>query len=291
MKTLGQVLLEKIQEKNVTLVEVARVSGIKIETLIYMLRDEALPDNSGAQKLAKYFNTDKDFWLKLSEQKNNGNRIMKTHVIMVLDSSGSMEDQVDAVISGFNEFVEEQTKGKDEAFITLYTFNNEVKKRYEEYKAEDTPKLSELVYRTGGTTALMDAAATAILENQDKEYDQTICVFMTDGFENASRLHNREKVNSLITDLEKSNWEFVFMASGQNAWLTAKTIGVRPGHTLSFGGSQDATRDAFTSVSKGIYSKRMAYTTESKDVAITRSMFNKKDYNKQKDHGANNTQA
>jgi hypothetical protein len=91
---------------------------------------------------------------------------MRTHVTFVLDSSGSMSKIRDDTIGGFNTFLEDQRGESGEATVTLYDFNNSVKRVYRGKSIGGTPQLDEETYTPGGRTALHDAIATAITETE-----------------------------------------------------------------------------------------------------------------------------
>ena len=47
----------------------------------------------------------------------------RTNLIFILDESGSMGHLRDAVISGFNEVLQEQQKGEGQVLVNAWTFN------------------------------------------------------------------------------------------------------------------------------------------------------------------------
>jgi hypothetical protein len=50
---------------------------------------------------------------------------MTTHIVMILDRSGSMSFLEDDVIGGFNSFINEQKKIKDNTKVTTVLFDHE----------------------------------------------------------------------------------------------------------------------------------------------------------------------
>jgi hypothetical protein len=78
---------------------------------------------------------------------------MRTHITVVLDSSGSMSSIEEDTKGGFNSFVEDQRDEEEGATVTLYDFNTNVDLVYEEYPVSDAPKLDSDTYTPSGRTA------------------------------------------------------------------------------------------------------------------------------------------
>lgn len=130
---------------------------------------------------------------------------MKTHVTFILDSSGSMAKIRADTIGGFNMFLEDQQDEPGEATVTLYDFNTSVERVYRGKPIENAPTLDEETYTPGGTTALYDAIATAIIETEHRienlsagvRPENVIVVVLTDGLENASETP-QDRVRTLV---------------------------------------------------------------------------------------------
>ena len=154
---------------------------------------------------------------------------MRTHVIFVLDSSGSMSKIRDDTIGGFNTFLEDQQGEPGEATVTLYDFNDSVERVYHGKSIGKAPQLDEETYTPGGQTALHDGIATAITETERRieklpagvRPENVIVVALTDGRENASETP-QDRVRELVEDhREEHDWEFLFIGANQDAALTA----------------------------------------------------------------------
>jgi len=82
---------------------------------------------------------------------------MKTIVNFILDKSGSMEDQRDATISGFNEYIttlKKKTKGK--VLFSLTLFHTNFIRKYVATPLNKIKKLTRRSYNPDGMTALYD---------------------------------------------------------------------------------------------------------------------------------------
>lgn len=167
-----------------------------------------------------------------------------THIIAVLDRSGSMSSVQQDAIGGFNTFLETQKKLKAKATMSVVLFDDQYEPLYNG-KDVDLSKVKELTTSTfvpRGSTALYDAIGKSI-NNYIATFDKTpkssrpdkvLVIIVTDGEENASREYNQEKVNKLITDRKKNKWQFMFLCATEDAFKTGAKLGVSAGNTFQF---------------------------------------------------------
>lgn len=159
----------------------------------------------------------------------------RTHICFVLDKSGSMDVRREAAISGFNEYVEEQKKIKDDTTLSLVLFDTSVVTPIVDQKLEDVQPIGKRDYAPSGCTALYDAVgkAIAITEGKVKSGDRALVVILTDGQENASRqITSADQMKSIVKMKEgEGNWTFTFMGC-EDGWLEqASGMGVAAGNT------------------------------------------------------------
>ena len=124
-----------------------------------------------------------------------------SHIVVILDRSGSMWKIRNDVIGGYNEFISEQQQEPGEATFSLIQFSS-----HDEYsvtqdfvKLSDAQYLNDRNYTPNGNTALLDAVGKGItsvgekLSNMAEEERPTYIIFViyTDGEENDSKEYNK----------------------------------------------------------------------------------------------------
>jgi uncharacterized protein with von Willebrand factor type A (vWA) domain len=142
-------------------------------------------------------------------------RDLKTHIVSILDRSGSMASRANDVIGGYNAFLEEQ-KGLalpgDTWSLTL--FDDEVTRLLDRVPLERVPKLTPETYRVRGSTALYDAIGQTLSPRADalEPDERGVVVIATDGEENASRAWTLDRVKELLDRCERSGaWTVVYL--------------------------------------------------------------------------------
>lgn len=178
-------------------------------------------------------------------------------IINIIDNSGSMGSMIDTAINGFNEFLIEQQKVEGKAVVTTVLFNTKYEKLYEDLDINECYSLNKTNYITGGMTALYDAIGRTIQDEIDKlgnipkeeRPEKYLCIILTDGYENCSKLYDNDKIKSMINEMrEDFNWEFIFLAANEDASLTAQTMGISKGNSYSFANTEDGLRDAYMGI-------------------------------------------
>ena len=198
-----------------------------------------------------------------------------THLEVVLDRSGSMQDIKSDTEGGFNAFLAEQKELPGRCTIALSQFDDV----YEVvYWPTDIQQVSDLVLRPRGSTALLDAmgkSMTAAGEflaglDEDQRPGKVIVVVITDGMENASRGWTREQVFALVMhQTETYGWEFRFLAANQDAIAVGASFGVTKGSAMTYDsahvGASYSSLSASVAVTRGGGSG--AFTQEQRDAA------------------------
>lgn len=185
----------------------------------------------------------------------------KTHIVVVLDRSGSMGSIARPTVEGFNTFLNEQKNAEGEAYITLVQFDD----RYEEnYRFLPVAQANELVlgenFSPRGSTALLDAIGKTIEDlHEELKGEDVVFVIITDGEENASRTYTREAAMRMIETKEKEDgWSFLFLAANQDAIRAGGSIGVKGANAMTFDASTDGVTNMYMSFSANIASYRSA---------------------------------
>lgn len=199
----------------------------------------------------------------------------KTHIICILDRSGSMSSIMNDSIGGFNEFLKQQKELPDEATITVALFDDKYELIYDNVDIKKADELTKDVWFPRGITALYDAICKTINTDKakleklgvEKPAKVLVCV-VTDGYENASRENNIHDVEKLIGDCEKDDWNFIYLAANQDAMNVGKGFGISAGNTYTY----TATTDGVTNMSQKLSFATTSYRSmNTSDASFTTS--------------------
>jgi len=163
----------------------------------------------------------------------------QTHILFVLDESGSMGIVRDKTISGFNEYVTnlKADHTNDDVIFSLVKFNTEFKPVFVSKSLDVMPTLNHSSYSPSGLTALFDAVAygvNTILSGTPDE-DRALVIIITDGEENSSKEFNRDQIFNLIAEKEKTgNWTFTYLGANQDSWLAGGAINIAKGNIANY---------------------------------------------------------
>jgi hypothetical protein len=173
----------------------------------------------------------------------------KSHLIMVLDRSGSMINIKADTEGGFDSMIENLRKeGAENTFVTLVQFDTEYETVYEQKPLAEVPKLN-LVPRGG--TALRDGVGEAIRRGEKfiRPGDNVGVTILTDGGENSSREFSQDAITKLMDAKRAEDWEFNFLGAGPHAWGGAQMLGIGHAHTINYSGVGVDNRAAFAAAS------------------------------------------
>lgn len=167
-------------------------------------------------------------------------------VVFVLDKSGSMSGSEDSTISSFNEYLEKEKKNNYKTRITTILFSDDYSYLY---KGADVSKVSPLTrddYFVGGCTALYDAIGSSINYIDRCDTDKVLFIIITDGYENASKEFDKEKIRRMIKD--HSNYEFVYIGADIDSYSSGGSIGIKSANIANFKKDRKGTSLLFKSV-------------------------------------------
>lgn len=193
-----------------------------------------------------------------------------THIVVVLDRSGSMESVATDTIGSFNSFLSEQKAEPGKATFALYKFNHNVDTSKPK-PLSDVEPLSDKTYQPGGNTALLDATARAIVDTGSyldsmTEADRpgkVIVMILTDGYENASREYSKAKVKEMIEHQQtKYNWQFLFLGANQDAFAEAASIGINCMNAVNVSHSAQGYADGIGFASANVKAYRSGATMD-----------------------------
>ena len=168
-------------------------------------------------------------------------RNMKTSIfnLIIIDESGSMQSIKTAAIDSVNETIQTirsaQKKHEDqEHFVSLVTFNDDVKTIYECVPVDEVKELTAETYQPDCCTALYDAMGISLnaLRKKVAEDDKVLVTVVTDGYENASKEYSGKAIKALVDELKAKGWVFAYIGANQDVEAVAATISIT--NTLRF---------------------------------------------------------
>ena len=129
-----------------------------------------------------------------------------TELVFILDRSGSMSGLERDTIGGFNSMIEKQKKEEGEVVVSTVLFDNESVVIHDRLPLDKVPRMTEREYFPRGCTALLDAVGGAIhhignvhkYARKEDVPEKTLFIITTDGYENASRRYDYDKVRRMI---------------------------------------------------------------------------------------------
>lgn len=173
-----------------------------------------------------------------------------THLIVVVDRSGSMGSIRNEAESGLNELIQANKELGGDCSLSLYEFDNVVRHVYRGPIAA----YGQYILRPGGMTALYDAVGRAIddegsyLRDLEVKPEVVILVVVTDGQENTSHVYNQAQVRNRIKHQEtKYSWEISFLGCGRDVALQAVDLGFDPKKVTIFAGTGQSVNAAYHS--------------------------------------------
>ncbi len=166
-----------------------------------------------------------------------------TEMLFILDRSGSMSGLETETIGGFNGLIKKQKTVEGSAIVSTVLFDDRMEIIHDRTALENVKDLTEKEYYARGCTALLDAVGRSVKHirkvqknlPEEEKPEHTIVVITTDGYENASREYDLEKVKRLIQkQQEKHNWEFMFLGANIDAVAAAGRIGISASRAVRY---------------------------------------------------------
>lgn len=213
----------------------------------------------------------------------------KTHIICILDRSGSMSSIMDDSIGGFNDFLKKQKELPDEATITVALFDNEYELLYDNVDIKKAKELTRNEWFPRGTTALYDAIGKTINSeltrfnkmDVEKPSKVLVCV-VTDGYENASTEYNRDNIKKLIKDCENDDWNFIYLAANQDAFAVGTSFGISAANTFTYSNDSMGVMNMSSTLGDATTTYRSMSTTDRNFKSRSKSLINNEEDSDQK---------
>ena len=209
----------------------------------------------------------------------------RTHIICILDRSGSMAGIMSDSIGGFNTFLKQQKALPDEATITVALFDDKYELLYDSVDIKKAEELTNKVWYPRGTTALYDAIGKTIntdrakLRSLGKEAPAKVLVcVVTDGLENASQEYKgdpgRERIKSLIKECENDDWNFIYLAANQNAFAVGSSFGISYANTHTYNATSAGVAGMSMTLNNATTSYRSMSSTSHDFKTASKSLIN-----------------
>ena len=194
------------------------------------------------------------------------------HVSFLIDRSGSMTGMEEEVVSGFNDFVNQQRAHEGICSMTLVMFDDVDLREvvHEDVPIGSIPEMAPEQFQPRGATPLLDAMGEMIKSAERRckrlgrgpaDEDQIVVVF-TDGMENASVRWNRRQLFDLVSARREAGWTFVFLGANQDSYQEAGRLGIGAGSIQDYRGDQQGVRTAFESVNRAMGQYRRSGRSE-----------------------------
>ena len=160
---------------------------------------------------------------------------MKTKIfnLIIIDESGSMQSIKQEAINSVNETIQtiraaEREYGEQEHYVSLVSFNSDVKIINDCVAADEVAELTDATYHPNCCTALYDAMGISInaLRKHTSAEDKVLVTVVTDGYENASKEWDSKAIKSLVEQMRNEGWVFAYIGANHDVESVAASISI-----------------------------------------------------------------
>ena len=176
----------------------------------------------------------------------------RTHIVCIVDRSGSMQPIAEDAIGGSNAFLESQRTLPGDAVVTLVLFDHEYFRLCRAVPIAQAPRLDHGNYYPRGTTALLDAIGRtledveAAMAARNAEKEHVIVAILTDGLENSSTDYSAEAIAQRIDALRTEHgWEFIYLGANQDAISVAGRMNIPAASSANFAATSAGVHHAY----------------------------------------------
>jgi hypothetical protein len=91
-------------------------------------------------------------------------------------------------------------------------------------------------YEPRGGTPLYDAVGVGVglLDAEPEAARRRLLVVVTDGYENASKVHTLASIRELLQRKQNEGWTVLYLGADHDAWAQAEAIGLQRGSVAEF---------------------------------------------------------
>ena len=157
-----------------------------------------------------------------------------------------------------------------EQMLSLVVFNGKhISTVYDRMPITKVSDFNEKDYQPTDNTPLYDAMGDSItnLQRYIDEEENALVTIITDGYENASREWNHQRVFQLVEDLKKKNWLFTYIGANQDALAVAKDMGID--HSINFTSDAEGTKKMFWKEKR---SRKLFYGKLARGMSLKKAM-------------------
>ena len=201
--------------------------------------------------------------------------VQKIFNLIVLDASGSMYSIRNEAVAGVVETIQtirtsQEENANQEHLLSLVVFNGQyITIVFDRMPITKVPDLNEKDYQPTDNTPLYDAMGYSItnLQRYIDEDDNVLVTIITDGYENASREWNHQRIYQLVEDLKKKNWLFTYIGANQDALKVAKDMGID--HSINYISDAEGTK---AMLRKELRSRKSFYDKLARGISLKQAM-------------------
>ena len=169
-------------------------------------------------------------------------------ILFILDESGSMEQLRKEPIQSMRSFYKTQQETGKEFLSTFITFSDKPKFVHKNIKGSEID-IKDNDFKPDGMTALYDAIGTGIDYQKNIKTKNVICVILTDGHENSSKIYSASDIRKLTTEMEKEHkWVFIYLGANQDSFAVSESLGINP----TYSGNYAYTPEGFSGIMRGV---------------------------------------
>jgi len=191
---------------------------------------------------------------KKKAQKKNTTEV-GADIWFLLDRSGSMASIERDVVTGFDQFFDEQRKQAGDATVTIVQFDD-AEPHDVLVDAKPLAKVRSIAERfePRGMTPLYDAIGQLLDRAERGEGDAAdqLVVILTDGMENASHTWTQKQLFKRVKALRAAGWTFVFLGANQDSYAAGAGLSMAAGNVSNFRPDSAGTAAAYAGLSRTV---------------------------------------